>query len=225
MEIVKLKLSALEPNTGQIPGLPINPRQWTKSDVDSLARSLTETPELFEARPLLVVPHEGKYVILGGNLRFEASKQNKAKEVPCVVFPEDTPVGKLKEIVIKDNGNFGEWDMDALANEWDDLDLEAWGVPAVINVEAEIEEVKKDEEKLARVPFTEVLGEEHNFVVLFFNNEVDWLQAQTVLGLEPVKALPTKRGGEQSIAFQKRIGVGRVINGAKAIEKIKAYKE
>lgn len=142
MEIVKLKLSALEPNTGQIPGLPINPRQWTKSDVDSLARSLTETPELFEARPLLVVPHEGKYVILGGNLRYEASKQNKAKEVPCVVFPEDTPVSKLKEIVIKDNGNFGDWDFDALGNEWDDLPLTDWGVPAW-----EPEEMKMPEEK------------------------------------------------------------------------------
>lgn len=130
MKIVKLKLSALEPNTGQIPGLPINPRQWTKSDVDSLARSLSETPELFEARPLLVVPHEGKYVILGGNLRYEASKQNKAKEVPCIVFPENTPVEKMKEIVIKDNGSFGDWDMDALANEWDDLPLADWGVPS-----------------------------------------------------------------------------------------------
>lgn len=130
MEIVKLKLSALEPNTGQIPGLPINPRQWTKSDVDSLARSLTETPELFEARPLLVVPHEGKFVILGGNLRYEASRKNKAETVPCTVFPEDTPIEKMKELVIKDNGSFGEWDMDALANEWDDLPLADWGVPA-----------------------------------------------------------------------------------------------
>ena len=142
MEIVKLKLSALEPNTGQIPGLPINPRQWTKSDVDSLARSLKETPELFEARPVIAVPHEGKYIILGGNLRYEASKQNKAKEVPAIVFPENTPVEKMKEIVIKDNGSFGEWDMDALANEWDDLPLADWGVPAW-----EPEEVKMPEEK------------------------------------------------------------------------------
>ena len=130
MEITKLKLSALEPNAGQIPGLPINPRQWTQSDIDSLARSLTETPELFEARPIIVVPFGDKFVILGGNLRYEASKKNKAKEVPCVVMPENMPVEKMKEIVIKDNGSFGEWDMDALANEWDDLPLSEWGVPA-----------------------------------------------------------------------------------------------
>jgi len=127
MEIVKLPLADLEMNIGQIPGLPMNPRQWTRTDIDRLARSIKDTPELFEARPLLVVPNNGKYVILGGNLRYEASKALKVKEVPCIVFPASTPVSKLKEIVIKDNGSFGEWDFDALANEWADLDLSAWG--------------------------------------------------------------------------------------------------
>ena len=223
MEIIKLKLSALEPNTGQIPGLPINPRQWTKSDVDSLARSLTETPELFEARPIIAVPHEGKYIILGGNLRYEASKANKAKEVPAIVLPADTPVAKMKEIVIKDNGNFGDWDIDILANEWGDLPLNDWGVKEAINVEEEVAKAMEEQEVVAQIPFSEVLGEEHNFVVLFFDNEVDWLQAQTLLELEPVKAWPTKKGGTNSEDF-KRVGVGRVLNGAKAIEKILAYK-
>ena len=127
MEIVKLKITDLELNAGQVPGLPMNPRQWTRTDIDRLAASIKETPELFEARPLLVYPHGGKYVILGGNLRFEACRALKLAEVPCIVFPASVPVAKLKEIVIKDNGSFGEWDFDALANEWADLDLAAWG--------------------------------------------------------------------------------------------------
>lgn len=130
MEIKKLKLSELEPNAGQIPGLPMNPRQWTKSDVDKLARSLKETPELFEARPIIAFPYGGKYVILGGNMRYEASKVNKAEAVPVVVFPAATSIDKLKEVVIKDNGAFGAWDWDMLGNEWDDLPLDDWGVPA-----------------------------------------------------------------------------------------------
>ena len=143
MQIVKLKLSELAPNTGQIPGLPINPRQWTKGDVDKIAASLKETPELFEARPVLVIPHDGKYVILGGNLRYEGARANKEKEVPAIIFPEDTPVEKLKEVVIKDNGAFGAWDYDALANEWDDLPLGDWGVPAWNNGEDEAEKEDK----------------------------------------------------------------------------------
>lgn len=130
MEIVRIKLSALEPNTGQIPGLPMNPRQWTATDVDRIANSLQETPELFEARPLLVYPLDKKFIILGGNLRHEGAKRNKMKDAPCIVFPADTPIEKLKEIVIKDNGSFGAWDFDALGNEWDDLPLTDWGVPA-----------------------------------------------------------------------------------------------
>lgn len=131
MEIVRIPLADLESNIGQIPDLPMNPRQWTKTDIDTLAKSLAETPELFEARPLLVVPHEGKFVILGGNLRYEGARQNKMADCPAIVFPEDTPIRKLKEIVIKDNGTFGAWDMDALANEWDDLPLADFGVPAL----------------------------------------------------------------------------------------------
>ena len=130
MQIQKIKLAQLAPNTGQIPGLPSNPRQWTKSDVDRIAKSLAETPELFEARPIIAYPFDGKFVILGGNLRYEGARKNKDTEAPVIVLPEDTPADKLKEIVIKDNGSFGAWDYDALANEWDDLPLGDWGVPA-----------------------------------------------------------------------------------------------
>lgn len=130
MQIQKIKLAQLAPNTGQIPGLPSNPRQWTKSDVERIAASLAETPELFEARPIIAIPYNGQLVILGGNLRYEGARKNKDKEVPVVVIPEDTPVEKMREIVIKDNGAFGQWDFDQLANEWSDLDLIGWGVPA-----------------------------------------------------------------------------------------------
>lgn len=130
MQIQKIKLAQLAPNTGQIPGLPSNPRQWTKSDVDRIAKSLAETPELFEARPIIAYPFDGKFVILGGNLRYEGARKNKDTEAPVIVLPEDTPADKLKEIVIKDNGQFGAWDYDMLANEWDNGRLLDWGVPA-----------------------------------------------------------------------------------------------
>ena len=129
MEIVNIKVSKLAANTGQVAGLPTNPRQWTAKDVERLARSLAETPELFDARPCLVYPYGDRFVVLGGNMRLSAAKHNGAKEVPCIVFPADTPADKLREIVVKDNGAFGAWDFDALANEWDDLPLVDWGVP------------------------------------------------------------------------------------------------
>lgn len=130
METIRIALKDLEQNTGQIPGLPANPRQWKKTEVDKIAKSLRETPELFEARPIIVTQYAGKFVILGGNLRYEGCKRNKDKDAPCFIIPDDTPIDKMKEIIIKDNGSFGEWDYEALGNLWDDLPLADWGVPA-----------------------------------------------------------------------------------------------
>ena len=129
METRRIKLTDLVLNEGQVTGLPTNPRQWTRAELENLKKSLQETPELLEARGILVYPWEGKYLVLGGNMRLSALKALKAKDAPCIVFPEDTPIDKLKEIVIKDNGSFGEWDYDLLANEWDSLPLADWGVP------------------------------------------------------------------------------------------------
>ena len=130
METIKISINLLKPNTGQIEGLPANPRIWTDKEIDRLAKSLQETPELFEMRPLLVYEYGLEYVILGGNLRYEGAKKNKATECPCIVIPADTDVEKLKEIVIKDNGSFGEWDIPLLLDEWGDLPLEDWGAPS-----------------------------------------------------------------------------------------------
>ncbi len=130
METKRIKLTDLVLNEGQVAGLPTNPRQWTKTELDKLKKSLQETPELLEARGILVYPWEGKYLVLGGNMRLSALKSLKATDAPCIVFPEDTPIDKLKEVVIKDNGSFGEWDYETLANLWDDLPLADWGVPA-----------------------------------------------------------------------------------------------
>lgn len=128
--IQRLPIELLQFNEGQIPGLPANPRQWTRDDVEKLARSLEETPELFEARPIIVIPYKGYYIVLGGNMRLAASRENNYTDVPCYVLPETTPLEKLKEIVIKDNSSFGAWDYDELGNNWDDLPLTDWGVPA-----------------------------------------------------------------------------------------------
>lgn len=116
-------------NTGQIDGLPANPRQWTKAQLDNLKASIEETPELLEARGCIVDYHEGKYVCLGGNMRYAACKALGMSELPCYVVPEGTTILKKKQIVAKDNVSMGDWDSDALANEWSDMDLEGWGVP------------------------------------------------------------------------------------------------
>lgn len=128
IEKVTLSLKDIDINEGQIEGLPANPRNWTKDELKSLAHSLVETPELFEMRCPIVVPHNGRYVVLGGNFRIAAARENKETAVDCFVF-HSTSIEKMKQIVIKDNGSWGKWDFDALANEWSDLPLSDWGIP------------------------------------------------------------------------------------------------
>ena len=133
-----LKVSQLETNNGQLGWLPKNPRQWTQTDIDRTKASIQEDTDFLEDRPLLVCPGlAGKYVVFGGNLRLTAARSLKLKEVPVVVYcldeggPEQDEIREtIKRRAMKDNGSFGSWDYDALANEWDDLPLQDWGVPA-----------------------------------------------------------------------------------------------
>ena len=127
-----LKVSFLSQNNGQLPWLPKNPRQWTQTDIDRTANSINEDEDFLEDRPLLVVPDVRKYVVFAGNLRLTAAKKEGITELPCVVYYPDTDDDHLtvKRRAMKDNGSFGSWDYDELANSWDDLPLTDFGVPA-----------------------------------------------------------------------------------------------
>lgn len=131
-ERITLAWKDLAKNTGQLDWLPTNPRTWTADDVQRTESSIKEDPDFLEDRPILVVSDvPGNYIVFAGNLRCEAVSRIKMKSVPCVLY---TPEGKEDELAIvrramKDNGSFGSWDFDALANEWGDLPLTDWGVP------------------------------------------------------------------------------------------------
>ena len=132
-ERMTLKVSTLVQNNGQLGWLPKNPRQWTQTDIDRTAASIREDEDFLEDRPLLVVPKDAKtWVVFAGNLRLTAAKKIGLKEVPCIAYARDTDEDEMtiKRRAMKDNGSFGSWDYDILANEWDDLPLQDWGVPA-----------------------------------------------------------------------------------------------
>jgi len=128
-----LKVTDLRQNNGQIPWLPKNPRQWTQTDIDKTAASIREDEDFLEDRPLLVVPDGDKWIVFAGNLRLTAARKVGLKEVPCVVYEVNDPdedYMTIKRRAMKDNGSFGAWDFDMLANEWDDLPLTDLGVPS-----------------------------------------------------------------------------------------------
>jgi hypothetical protein len=123
-----IPLSKLETNKGQIDGLPKNPRLIKTEKFEKLKKSIEDNPEMLGMREVLVYPINAKFVIIGGNMRYQACKELGFTEVPCKVLDKDTTAEQLRAITIKDNVGFGEHDWELLANEWDSIELEDWGL-------------------------------------------------------------------------------------------------
>ena len=83
---------------------------------------------MLNKRPLIVFTDvDGKYCVLGGNMRLKALNELIYDTVTIVLADEWTEEQKA-EFLIKDNVGFGEWDWDSLANEWDAEKLDDWGL-------------------------------------------------------------------------------------------------
>ena len=117
VEVKKVNLSVIKLNPG-------NPRRINNKQMERLVKSLQEFPDMMNIREIVV---DEDMVVLGGNMRLLALKKIVAEECIAKVVTGLTPEQK-REFIVKDNGSWGEWDFDALANEWDDLPLVDWGV-------------------------------------------------------------------------------------------------
>jgi len=118
----------IETNDGQIQGVPANPRMITNEKMEALKGSIQELPDMLSMRELLVYPFGGKYVVLGGNMRFKACLSLGYTKMPCKVIPSDTPAEKLRAIVMQDNNQFGAMNWDMVASDWDINELVGWSV-------------------------------------------------------------------------------------------------
>ena len=147
MERLRIDISKVLPNNGQIDGLPKNPRTIKGAKFEKLVESVRNLPEMTEARDLLVYPCGGSYVVIGGNMRLRAYQKLGWKDVPCCVLPKETSVSKLRQILIQDNNPFGDNDWDALANEWDATELDDWGFDVWREPKAESKANPKDKEE------------------------------------------------------------------------------
>lgn len=128
MKIEKIKISHLKNNTGQVEGLPKNPRFIKDERFDKLKKSINDFPDMLELREVIVYDNKGELVVIAGNMRLRACKDLGIKEVFCKVLPTGTAVERLREITVKDNVSFGADDLDLLANEWDIGELDSWGM-------------------------------------------------------------------------------------------------
>ena len=139
-ERIAAAVSRMTLNNGQLDWLPKNPRQWTAEDVERTRRSIDEDLDFLEDRPPLVIKKGDQLVVFAGNLRLSALRKTAIKSCPVILYTPETDEDRdtIKRRAMKDNGSFGSWDYDALANEWDDLPLADWGIQGFIKKDDEI---------------------------------------------------------------------------------------
>ena len=151
-------------------------------------------------------------VLVGGHQRLQIIREMGWEEVELTTT--DLTEEKEKALNIALNKISGEWDGAGLAEVLAEID--ASGIPVQITGFDGSELDRLLEESRAEEPewvYTPELLEEHNYVVLYFDNEVDWESAKDVFGIGTVNALNSRPGYE-------RKGIGRVIPGAEVVRRI-----
>lgn len=104
-----------------------NPRTIKKADLEKLMDSI-RINGFWEHRPITLSDRTGEIVVLAGNQRLKAAKKLKIEEVPTVLYHNLTEEQE-KEIILRDNINNGEWDFNALQDDfWEGIDFTFYGL-------------------------------------------------------------------------------------------------
>lgn len=159
-----MKLKNIKPN-------PNNPRVLRDDKFQKLKQSITEFPKMLSLRPIVI---DENNVVLGGNMRLRALQELGFTDIDdsCVKYAKDLTEEEKKRFIIADNVAFGEWDWDTLANDWEVVDLEAWGleIPQFnqdINLDDFFEENNEQKEEKFKITL-EYTEDDYNEVIELF---------------------------------------------------------
>lgn len=150
--------------------------------------------------------------VLAGNGTLEAARDVLGWDEIAVEFV-DCDDDTARRIVLVDNaanerGGFNDELLAKLLQEAPSLIGTGYQPDALDKLLAKLDKPVEPE-----VEISPALMERHDYVVLYFDNEVDWNQACQVLNLRPVKAWDSE--GKYT-----RKGLGRLIPGAPVIRRI-----
>ena len=191
---------------------PRNPNRHPKKQVKMLAR-------IIDARgwraPITVSTRSG--FVVRGHGRLEAARFLGLTEAP-VDYQDYANEAEEWADLVADNqiAQLADMDNDELSSILQDIkaagiDIEETGFLEQ-DLNAMIEKaIELDEEP--EVEFTRELLLEHNYVVLYFDNPLDWSVAQDVFRLKKVKDLIPRKS--------QPMGIGRVLRGAEWLDRLK----
>ena len=204
MQIIQKKLEDIVPYANN-----------TKKHDETQIKNVAESIKKYGWVQPLVIDNDGTIVI--GHCRALAAEKLGIEEVPCVVV-SDLTEEEINALRIVDNKtNESPWDFDLLSAELPEIDLSDFEFDFGIEDEKEKTEIVEDE--TPEVEFSEILGEENNYLVLQFKTDIDWLNAQSIFGLETVKSYSTRKDGKVTKNMERK-GVARVLDGAKVLNEL-----
>ena len=199
--VVYRKVSDLKPYSR-------NSKIHDDAQVQKIANSIRE----FGFRQNLVVDRDGTIVM--GHGRWLAAKKLGLDEVPCVIV-DDLTEEQIRALRIADNKvSEGDIDGDLLALDLSDIgiDMAQFGFDSLFDDESD--EKKQKANRLVEAMQLKQF-EHHDYVVFVFKNQMDWLNVLSEFGVENVDA---------GYGKTRKIGLGRVLDGARLLEKI-GYKD
>ena len=173
-----------------------NARKHSEKDIQAIINSIEEFG--FDD-PIGIWSNQN--IIVEGHGRLIAAKRLGMEKVPCIRLDHLTDEQrKAYALAHNKTAELSKWFDELLQSELVDIeniDMELFGF--------DLDAMQEKEEEPGEVPFTEELMLEHNYIVLYFDNEFDWLVAQEKFGLKEVKDLIPRK--------KQPTGIGRVING------------
>jgi hypothetical protein len=210
---VKNNIEIIYKNIKDLKPYKKNAKKHPKEQVERICNSIKEFG-FFEHRAVAIDSNNN---VVEGHGRILAAKKAGLKEVPTICLDDMTEEQIKAWRLIENKTAESTYDEQMINKEIEellksDIDMEAFGF-STDSLFDDVEEIEGE------VPFTEILNEENNYIVLKFNNKVDWLNAMGVFGIEKTKAYPTKKDGNKK-SFGMRAGVGRVLDGQKALERV-----
>jgi ParB-like chromosome segregation protein Spo0J len=116
---VKVAINKIKPN-------PKNPRVIRDDKFAKLVKSIQDFPEMLEKRPLVCFTDiDGKYVVLGGNMRLKAANEVGLKQLP-ILLADDWTEEQKEMFLYRDNISAGSWEWETVS-EWGKEELKDWG--------------------------------------------------------------------------------------------------
>ncbi len=191
MNIEKVSINKIHANAE-------NPRTIKSHKFSRLVRSVKEFPEMLKIRPIVV---NDDNVILGGNMRYKACKEAGLEEVYVIKASDLTPE-QQNQFVIKDNVEFGDWDVDMLANQYEKDFLMKMGMEEKqlgFFMDDFEEEFYKVETEQVDMPIVPKFSEKYTAVMIFCDNELDETWLRNVLKLKKARSYKTERIKETSV--------------------------